>query len=181
MERFDIFNAEQNGEPAPVPSVETVAPSAKINGHTKSSSHSASEAGQKREAGDSDSADDVVVDAPPKKKRKDNKANIKESDAEIAARLQAQEDRAARPTRGGAPRKPAPAKKKKKAPKKKTATRITGSDDSDLEDEGGTRRKVNRDTGFHKLMNLSATAADFFGAPQVGFFISLLTSSSRPR
>lgn len=165
MERFDIFNAKQSTEP--VPSVENVAPATKTNGHTQSTSSSASETGVKREAGPSDSEDDVVYDAPPKKKRKDNsKDTVKETDAEIAARLQAQEDRAARPTRGAAPRKTAPAKKKK-TPKKKTAARVTGSDDSDVEDGGGTGRKVNRETGFHKPMNLSATAAEFFGVPQV--------------
>lgn len=165
MERFDIFNARQNGDTEPVQSVETTT-SSKTNGHAKSRSRSASETGQKREAEDSESSSDVVDDAPPKKKRKENKESAKETDAEIAARLQAQEDRAARPTRGAAPRKSAPAKKKK-TPKKKTATRVTGSDDSDVEEEGGTGRKVNRETGFHKPMNLSAQAADFFGVQQV--------------
>lgn len=165
MERFDIFNARQNTEP--VPSVETTAVTTKTNGHAQSRSSSASEAGVKREAEPSDSEDDVVYDAPPKKKRKDNSKDVaKETDAEIAARLQALEDRAARPTRGAAPRKAVPAKKKK-TPKKKTAARVTGSDDSDVEDGGGSTRKVNRETGFHKPMNLSATAAEFFGVPQV--------------
>lgn len=167
MERFDIFNAKQNHDTEPVPSVETATAATKTNGHTQSRSSSASEVGVKREAEPSDSEDDTVYDAPPKKKRKDNSKDIaKETDAEIAARLQAQEDRAARPTRGAAPRKAAPAKKKK-TPKKKTAARVTGSDDSDVEDGGGTGRKVNRETGFHKPMNLSATAAEFFGVPQV--------------
>lgn len=172
MERFDIFNARQSGDTEPVESVETTTAS-KTNGHAKSSSSSASETGLKREAEDSESSSDVIDDAPPKKKRKENKDNAKETDAEIAARLQAQEDRAARPTRGAAPRKAAPAKKKK-TPKKKTATRITGSDDSDVEDEGGTGRKVNRETGFHKPMNLSAQAAEFFGVPQVRSSAALL-------
>lgn len=171
MERFDIFNARQNGDTEPTESVEPTTAS-KTNGHAKSRSRSASETGQKREAEDSESSSDVVDDAPPKKKRKENKDTAKETDAEIAARLQAQEDRAARPTRGAAPRKAAPAKKKK-TPKKKTATRITGSDDSDVE-EGGTERKVNRETGFHKPMNLSSQAADFFGVSQVGYYAALI-------
>jgi upstream activation factor subunit UAF30 len=50
----------------------------------------------------------------------------------------------ARPTRGGASRKAAPAKKKK-TPKKKTAARVTGSDDSEVE-EGEKPKKT---TGFH--------------------------------
>lgn len=171
MERFDIFNARQNAPPQPVAVVEHAAAASKTNGHVKSRSSSTSDSGRKREAEDSDLDSDVVVDAPPKKKRKDTKDSTKETDAEIAARLQAQEDRAARPTRGAAPRKAAPAKKKK-TPKKKTAARVTGSDDSEV-DEGGTGRKVNRETGFHKPMNLSATAADFFGVPQVRLHVFL--------
>lgn len=162
MQRFDLFNAKQNGEAEPVPSVEKAEPLPKTNGHAKSRSVSTSEAGQKRQADDSDLSD-VVDTAPAKKKRK---ASVDE-DAAFAARLQAEEDRNARPTRGGAPRKAAPSKKKK-TPRKKTASKVTGSDDSDVDDEGGTTRKVNRNTGFHKPMNLSAIATDFFGTPQVG-------------
>jgi len=162
MQRFDLFNAKQNGEAEPVPSVEKAEPLPKTNGHAKSRSVSISEAGQKRQADDSDLSD-VVDTVPAKKKRK---ASVDE-DAAFAARLQAEEDRNARPTRGGAPRKAAPSKKKKTS-RKKTASKVTGSDDSDVDDEGGTTRKVNRNTGFHKPMNLSAIATDFFGTPQVG-------------
>lgn len=165
MERFDIFNARQQGEQEPVPSVETSEPPASTNGHGSSTSRSPSH--QKREADDSDLSD-VIDKAPPKKKRKEESVD---NDAVIAARLQAEEARAARPTRGGASRKAAPTKKKK-ASKKKTSTKVTGSDDSDLDEKGGTPRKVNRDTGFHKPMNLSAIAADFFGTPQVSFAVN---------
>lgn len=162
MERFDIFNARQNGQAEPVPSIETADAEPATNGHGKSTSPS-TEAGHKREADDGDLSD-VVDNAPPpkKKKRKESVAD----DAAFAAKLQAEEDRAARPTRGGATRKAAPAKKKK-ATKKKTTSKVTASDDSDVEDGRGSGRKVNRDTGFHKPMNLSATAADFFGTLQV--------------
>jgi upstream activation factor subunit UAF30 len=95
----------------------------------------------KREAS-SDSLSDVIDDVPPSKKRK-----VKtEDDASLAARLQAEEDKMARPTRGGAPRKAAPAKKKK-TPKKKTSSRITGSDDSDVASED----KPKKNTGFHVI------------------------------
>lgn len=161
LERFDVFNTKQNGEPEPVPSVEAVDPIPKTNGHAKSRSVSTSEAGQKRSADDSDLSD-VVDTAPRKKKRKGTEAD----DAAFAAKLQAEEDRAARPTRGGSSRKSAPVKKKK-APKKKTANKVTNSDDSEIDDEGATKRKVNRETGFHKPMNLSAEATEFFGSPQV--------------
>lgn len=160
MQRFDLFNAKQNGDSEPVPSVEVADPVPKINGHAKSRSISTSAAGQKRQADDSDLSD-VVDTAPTRKKRKESV----DEDAAFAARLQAEEDRNARPTRGGAPRKAAPAKKKK-SPKKKTAAKVTASDDSDVE-AGESTRKVNRNTGFHKPMNLSAIATDFFGTPQL--------------
>ncbi|KAK5076920.1 hypothetical protein LTR51_002606 [Lithohypha guttulata] len=166
MERFDIFNAKQNKDQEPVPSVETAEPPhppPTVNGHTKrvTETRSPSSARPKREADDSDLSD-VVDKAPPRKKRKESSV---EDDAAFAARLQAEEDRAARPTRGGTSRKAAPSKKKK-VPRKKTADKVTGSDDSEVE-ENGAKRKVNRETGFHKPMNLSTTASDFFNTPKL--------------
>lgn len=162
MQRFDLFNAKQNGESAPVPSVEKEDPVPTSNGHAHARSISVSETGQKRQADDSDLSD-VVHSPPARKKRKDSV----DDDAAFAAQLQAEENRNARPQRGGASRKAAPAKKKKST-RKKTAARVTGSDDSDV-DDGGTPRKVNRNTGFHKPLNLSAVAAAFFDTPQVMF------------
>lgn len=156
MERFDVFNAKENGADEPVPSVEAAEPKPATNGHKKSHSPSS-----KREAEDSEMSD-VIDDAPPKKKKR--KASSPEDDAAFAARLQAEEDRNARPTRGGSSRKSAPAKKK--SGKKKTNNKVTASDDSDVED-GTTKRKVNRNTGFHKPMNLSESASEFFGTAQV--------------
>lgn len=179
MERFDIFNARESArqeqEQKPLPSVERTDSAPPTNGHTKSRSTSESRTAEKRDAGSEDSSD--VPDTPPKKKRKAST----EDDAMIAARLQAEEDRAARPTRGGAPRKAAPAKKKKKTPRKKTAAKITGSDDSDLEDGEPPSRKVNRETGFHKPMNLSAVAADFFGESQASslYFVQVRWLTTR--
>lgn len=111
-------------------------PAHKTNGvHTESPSASPA----KREA-KSESHSTVLDSPPPKKKRK---TSI-DADAAYAARLQAEEDARARPTRGGASRKAAPVKKKKKKAKKE---RVTGSDDSDLEDEENPKPK--RNTGFH--------------------------------
>jgi upstream activation factor subunit UAF30 len=75
----------------------------------------------------------------------------------------------ARPTRG-AGRKAAPAKKKK-TPKKKTQAKVTGtgSDDSDVET---TPRNVNRNTGFHKPLNLS---------PALSSLLNGETQMSRPQ
>ena len=148
-----------------MPSVEKAEPVPRRNGRVSPRSTSPSNTGQKREADDSDLSD-VIDNAPAKKKRKESV----DDDAAFAAKLQAEEDRAARPTRGGAPRKQkaAQTKKAKTSKKKKTTSaKVTGSDDSDI-DDSATPRKVNRNTGFHKPMNLSEVAADFFGTPQVG-------------
>jgi len=144
-ERFDIFNAKQNGESAAVPSVETVETNG-VNGTAHSDQHSTSRSTTtpKREA-ESEELSDVIDAPPPKKKRKAGT----DEDAVIAARLQAEEDRQARPTRGGTSRKAAPAKKKK-TPKKKTATKVTASDDSDLDSTDGVKEVKERpNTGFH--------------------------------
>lgn len=163
MQRFDIFNARQNGEPAPVAPVARADAQPTTNGHAKSSSPS-TEAGVKRDVDDS-GLSDVVNDGPPKKKKKKLRKAGVDDDAAFAAKLQAEEDRAARSTRGGNARKPGPVKKKKSSSKKKS--KVTASDDSDVEGGGTPGRKVNRDTGFHKPMNLSSTAADFFGTAQL--------------
>ncbi|KAK5236125.1 hypothetical protein LTR47_002851 [Exophiala xenobiotica] len=136
-ERFDVISSKENGETTVVPSVEQAEPAQKTNGvHTQSPSSSPA----KREA--QTESDSDVIDTPrPKKKRK---ASL-DADAAYAARLQAEEDARARPTRGGTTRKSAPAKRKKKVKK----DRVTGSDDSDIDDEGHKAQKPKRNTGFH--------------------------------
>jgi len=78
-------------------------------------------------------------------------------DAAFAAKLQAEENNRARPTRGGGskPTKKAPVKKKTK--KKKTSENVKAEDDSDIEgtEDAEKERKVNRNTGFH-VSHLSA-------------------------
>lgn len=135
-ERFDVISTKENGDSTVVPSVEPVEPAQKTNGvHIESPSASPA----KREA-KSESHSTILDSPPPKKKRKTSL----DADAAYAARLQAEEDARARPTRGGASRKTAPVKKRKKKAKKE---RVTGSDDSDLEDEENPKPK--RNTGFH--------------------------------
>ncbi|KIW50752.1 hypothetical protein PV05_09540 [Exophiala xenobiotica] len=142
-ERFDVISSKENGDAAVIPSVEQAEPTQKTNGvHTQSPSSSPA----KREA--QTESDSDVIDTPrPKKKRK---ASL-DADAAYAARLQAEEDARARPTRGGTTRKSAPAKRKKKVKK----DRVTGSDDSDIDDEEHKAQKPKRNTGFHKPLNLS--------------------------
>lgn len=161
MERFDIFAAKSQKEQEPMPSVEASEPTP-TNG-AGSQSPSSSSSNVKREAEESDTSE--LDDAPPKRKKR--KESAMDDDAAFAARLQAEEDRNSRPTRGGAPRKQkAASAKKSKTSKKKTSAKVTGSDDSDV-DDSASPRKVNRNTGFHKPMILSPIAADFFGETQI--------------
>lgn len=142
-ERFDVINAKQSGDTdtSVVPSVEPVEPTPKTNGVHKHALPSPSSSPVKREAATEDLSD-VVGTPPPKKKRKPSI----DADAALAAKLQAEEERMARPTRGGASRKAAPVKKKRKRVKKE---RITGSDDSDMDEDGNKPQKPKRETGFH--------------------------------
>lgn len=136
------MNARKNGEATVVPSVEPADPAPKTNGVHKPHTESPSSSPAKREA-ESDDLSDVIDTGPPKKKQK---ATV-DADAAFAARLQAEEDKLARPTRGGANRKTAPVKKKKKMMMTKKQ-RVTGSDDSNIDGEDKPQ-KPKRETGFH--------------------------------
>jgi len=172
MERFDHFSAGQDApsaspEEAPAPPITnghstneatakptvehtaqppvilpTTAPAAAKAKPQPSSSPAATP--PKREE---DEESDPVDRSPPKKKRK---ADAVDADAAYAARLQAQENLLARPTRGGNTRKTAPVKKKKSPSKKaKTSAKVRASDDSDIDSSEAGEKKVNRNTGFH--------------------------------
>jgi upstream activation factor subunit UAF30 len=151
MERFDIF-AQRNGvgtsHEQPTPSTET------INGHdsndvsvtpaTQSSPQSTSSP-QKRPADHGDAQESETKTPPPKKRKPDHDID---ADALFAAKLQAEENMRARPTRGSALRKTIPVKKKAKS---KTSKKVKAEDDSDLDStsEVGTKKEVNRSGGFH--------------------------------
>ncbi|ETI28773.1 hypothetical protein G647_01224 [Cladophialophora carrionii CBS 160.54] len=150
-ERFDIANAKRNGEPTVVPSVEPAEP-VETTPQTNGVHHSSESSPSKRVA-ESDEVSDLADTSPPKKKQK----STVDADAAFAAKLQAEEDKMARPTRGGGTRKSAPTKKKKK-PKK---DRITASDDSEIDGEE-KESKPKRDTGFHKPLNLSPALSNLF-------------------
>lgn len=160
MQRFDVFNSKQVGIQAPVQSIEgtDIALPIPVNGHSRTESPSIS-VSAKREADDSDTSD--VRDSPPKKKRKEGGVD---NDAAFAAKLQAEENRNARATRGVATRKVVP--KKSKTLKKKKKSKITASDDSDVE-EGSSPKRPKSNTGFNKPLTLTPVAADFFGVPAV--------------
>ena len=155
MERFDEFNARKNGsneasgaEPEAADSTPPPA-SPMTNGHFVSSPPP-SKSPVKRQS-DSD-VSDVRDSAPPLKKRK---ADV-DADAMMAARLQAEENARARPTRGGATRKTATVKKR--TPKKKTSNKVKAEDDSDL-DDSDVEDKPQRNTGFHVGMRVSLVMA----------------------
>ncbi|KKY29021.1 putative swib mdm2 domain protein [Phaeomoniella chlamydospora] len=141
LERFDEFNARQNGAgAASQKNTETAASPTPptTNGHATTSP---SPSPVKRQS-ESEELSEVADDAPPKKKRKPDNVD---SDALIAARLQAEENARARPTRGGSTRKATPAKKR--ASKKKTEKKVRAEDDSDL--SGSEADKPVKNTGFH--------------------------------
>ncbi|KAL8996691.1 MAG: hypothetical protein Q9169_003863 [Polycauliona sp. 2 TL-2023] len=149
MARFDQFIADQTA-------------STQVNGHAVDVKRQSSESPKasplrvspdrpsiaKREASEIEESSDAPR---PKNKRK---RSPMDDDAAFAAKLQAEENVRARPTRGGGPKKAAPIKKKK-TPKKKTAARVDAADDSDLDSEAA-EKKVNRSGGFHKPLTLSA-------------------------
>lgn len=141
MERFDIY-AEKNGVGA---SPEETATS---NGHKEGNSTAAvpspppSSSPVKRDA-DSEEASPTGSE-PPAKKHKP--AADVDADALYAAKLQAEENMRARPTRGGNTRRAAPSKKKSKS---KTSKRVKAEDDSDIESGSDTKKEVNRSGGFH--------------------------------
>ncbi len=154
MERFDIFNARLNQPPAPVTATESLktttkpSPSPATNGHHDSSAastaDSTADATPVKRSPESDDVSDMANGSPPKKKRKPEM----DADALYAAKLQAEEDKLARPTRGGSARKTGLVKRKK-TPKKKTSARIKASDDSDMDESESGQKKPAKNTGFH--------------------------------
>jgi len=82
--------------------------------------------------------------SPPKKKRKQP-----DSDAKLAAKLQAEENSRARPSRAGVNKKTVVIRKKS-TPKKKSAAKVKADDDSDLDlNSDGEKKDVVRKGGFH--------------------------------
>lgn len=148
MARFDKFMAEKNSAP-------------KTNGHTskvksepsespddaiKASASPPPKTKTKHESDDEDLSS-APSEPSPKKKRKVEK--FVDEDAAFAAKLQAEENIRARPTRNGVNKK-TPVKKKSR-PKKKTAAKIKNEDDSDIGDSGSAtaEKNVNRSGAFH--------------------------------
>ncbi|KAL9107106.1 MAG: hypothetical protein Q9227_007972 [Pyrenula ochraceoflavens] len=164
MERWDFFNARQNGEvngdtsTAAAQSGSSQQPlkaeASSTNGHapTPTPASPSKTPSVKRAASSDPSAISDVVDTPPPKKKR--KSGAVDTDAALAAKLQAEENARSRPTRGGQVRKPAP---KKKTPKK-VKKNADGSDESASEVE-----KPKRTGGFHKPLTLSPALSSLLG------------------
>ncbi|KAJ5445540.1 hypothetical protein N7491_001622 [Penicillium cf. griseofulvum] len=105
-----------------------------------------------------DATSEPASASPPAKKHKPDTDT--DADAAFAAKLQAEENSRARPTRGGNTRRAAPVKKKSKA---KTSKRVKAEDDSDIGSGEEPKKEVNRNTGFHKPMNLSEPLSALLG------------------
>lgn len=140
MERFDLY-AEKNGAGA--------SEEATSNGHHQGDSVSAvpsppsSASPVKRQADSEEISEPASMSPPPKKHKHDTDVD---ADALYAAKLQAEENLRARPTRGGNTRRAPATKKKTKA---KTSKRVKAEDDSDVESGSDTKKEVKRTGGFH--------------------------------
>jgi len=157
MERFDIF-AHKNGVGAP-PS-QAVVSTERVNGHESNEASVTPVAydspqplpsPQKRQVDNDDAQEDENKTPPTKKRKPDHDID---ADAIFAAKLQAEENMRARPTRGSAMRKTVPVKK---VTKTKVSKKVKAEEDSDLEStsEAGTKKEINRSGGFHKPLALS--------------------------
>lgn len=179
MKRFDKRMEEQskpvtNGHIEPAPSTIPKAVSSSAPVPRPSSAKPA----VKRKA-PSDVDDDLsdVADTPPLKKKK--KVPM-ESDAALAARLQAEENSRARPTRGGSSRKAATVKKK--TPKKKSASKVKSADDSDIDSGSGGEKKVNRSGAFHvRLLSSAVLLSDKANLIETAEPLHALVRASRRR
>lgn len=114
--------------------------------------------------GTSDVGSDPSASPEPARKKAKRSSSVEDSDARLAAQLQAQENRLARgrSTRGGGEKKVT----KKKAPRKKSAKKVGADDDSDLDgSEAPVKRKAGG--GFQKPFNLSPALQALCGETQV--------------
>lgn len=149
MERFDRY-AEQNGVGG---SPDETAPSnCQRDGDSASAavpSPPPSSSPAKRQAS-SDATSEPASASPPVKKHKADTDT--DADAVFAAKLQAEENSRARPTRGGNTRRAAPVKKKSKA---KTSKRVRAEDDSDIGSGEEPKKEINRNTGFHVCLSIA--------------------------
>ena len=159
MERFDIANEKRH---------------AAANGHVNGKV-SPSESDTKQSSPTPDNDEPVGPAERPRKKQRTGKS---ESDAVLAARLQAEENGRARPTRGGSSRNST--RKKggivKKSPKKKKSAAKVNSDDDSAEGSDGEKKASKRGGAFN--VNYSSLVPLCFALTQPGTLAALGTASS---
>ena len=105
-----------------------------------------------KRSADSDDMSELADASPPKKRKPSLDA-----DAAYAARLQAEEHKRVRATRGGASAKNGATRKKKTPKKKKTSSKVRASDDSDGSDSEAAKKKPVRNTGFHVILTFGSS------------------------
>ncbi|KAK7937236.1 Upstream activation factor subunit spp27 [Apiospora aurea] len=119
--------------------------------------------GDEDEDGDANGGEIEVSTQPPKKKQRkaEKSEDTEDSDAKLAAILQAQENQmSGRATRGGGSK----AKPIKKKPRKKSSNKVRREDDSDVDgSEESTNKPRKAGGGFQKPFNLSAPLAEVCG------------------
>lgn len=140
MERFDKAQAAEDAT-----SQVTKEPAPTTNGTTNG--HTTGQVAKKRKAESDESEMSEVEDIPSVKKAKKSTKPETESDEAFAAKLQAQLNAQARPTRGGVVKKRSPVKKEKKKQKQKSATKVGAEDDSEI--DGVSDSDKVRKGGFH--------------------------------
>ena len=149
MARFDKFMAEKNTVPVTNGDAAAIKHESKEHRQRMSTppeTPSPSKQHQKY-VDDEDELSDVVDTPPLKKKRK--AVTTADEDAAFAARLQAEENSRARPTRGGANRKISTVKKKKAPKVRRTDGKVKPEDDSDIGSTSDVADKKVRKGGFH--------------------------------
>lgn len=149
VDRFDIAEAAKNSA-SPV-SVDTV---------------NDSQSNKRAATNGTDGTDPSASPEPVKKKTK-RSASTEDTDAKLAAQLQAHENSLARSrtTRGGRDKSKVT---KKKAPRKKSTKKVGADDDSEVDvsgDSGAPKRKAGG--GFQKPFLLSPTLSELCGETQV--------------
>ncbi|OAX84570.1 hypothetical protein ACJ72_01048 [Emergomyces africanus] len=162
MQRFDIFAEQSEKQADPTPAINGHSTNSRLAAPTVEPISPALSTSPRKRSAEPESVSDSGDKFPPKKKRK---SDMVDADAIFAAKLQAEENLRARPTRGANSRKTAPVKKKKKpAAKSKTSKKVKAEDDSDLDEPDlESKKEVTRTGGFHKPLTLSPTLSALLG------------------
>lgn len=173
MLRFDKFQRDQDtttAAPEPAPTTNGAVKHEQVKQEHSSPSSAAKRKASAQEDDDDDLSSPTTSPPPTKRVKKAVAAAVKavkadkETDEEIAKRMQAELNApGARSTRGGGAKRKTVVAKKKKTPEKKSRAKINSDDDSNV--EGGEEKpERERKGGFHKPMHLSEPLAALLDA-----------------